>query len=298
MQLSCNGITIALDNRKGDVTFLSHAHSDHASGLKRQKKLIASEATRDLAGLNAELVSIKGTKMLDAGHIFGSRQLVVEEDGKKTIYTGDICLKKNIFGNSAEIQECDKLIIEATYGKDPQYDFPEPTEIYEQLASWVKKNDDSNIILGAYEMGKAQEIVKVLNDYCSVAPIVTEKTENFCQIYDRHGVNLDRIVVGSEEAEETMSKRFVAIVPMRHAKRYFASRLEHAFERETLCAVATGWALTYKFNADAAFPLSDHADFHDLLRYVQESNPKQIEFFAGDGSKLMAALKKGAVLNI
>lgn len=290
MQLLCNGTTIALDNRDGDVTFLSHAHSDHASGLKRQKKLISSKETLDLAGLDAELVSVPGTRMVDAGHIFGSRQLVAEEEGRKTVYTGDICLKKNIFGNVAEIAQCDRLIIEATYGSDPRYKFSNPFAVYQQLADWVRANDNSNIIIGAYELGKAQELVKVLNDYCSISPIVTEKAEKFCKVYEEHGMKLDRITIGSEESEEVMSHRFVGVVPMRHAKKYFASRLANAFERKTLCAVATGWALTYRFNADAAFPLSDHADFHDLLRYVQESNAKEIEFFAGNGKRVLEAL--------
>ena len=98
---------------------------------------------------------------------------------------------------------------------------------------------------------------------------------------------LDRLVVGSEEAEEEMSRRFVAIVPMGKAKRYFAARLEQAFERQTLCAVATGWALHYQFNADAAFPLSDHADFNDLVHYIEQSGAKEVEFFCGDGSHVL-----------
>jgi len=294
MQLSCDGLTIALDNRKGDVTFLSHAHSDHASGLKRQKKIICSAPTLDLAGLSADLVAVKGTRMLDAGHIFGSRQLVVEEDGQKTIYTGDISLKKNIFGHSAEIEECDRLIIEATYGSNPEYDFPEPVEVYEEIKKWVFSNEQSNILIGAYDMGKAQELVKILNEYCGLAPVVTKKAERFCAIHEDHGLKLDRVAVGTDEAEEVMSKRFVAIVPMRHAKRYFANRMADAFERKTLCAVATGWAMTYSFNTDASFPMTDHASFHDLLDYIEQSNPKEIEFFAGDGSKLLRSFRTKA----
>ncbi|MFH2100785.1 MAG: hypothetical protein ABII71_01735 [Candidatus Micrarchaeota archaeon] len=294
MQLQCDGLTIALDNSKGDVTFLSHAHSDHASGLKRQKKIICSAPTLDLAMLSAERVKVKGARMLDAGHIFGSRQLVVEEDGMKSIYTGDISTKPNAFGHSAKIEECDRLIIEATYGSSPEYDFPEPGEIYRDIGKWVTSNESSNLLIGAYDMGKAQELVKILNEYAGIAPVVTEKAEGFCKIHEDHGLKLDRVAVGSDEAEEVMSKRFVAIVPMRRAKRYFANRLADAFGRHTLVAVATGWAMSYSFNTDASFPLTDHASFHDLLKYIEESNPKEIKFFAGDGSRLLERLRSKA----
>jgi putative mRNA 3-end processing factor len=295
MQLSCNGTTIALDSSKGDVTFLSHAHSDHASGLKRVKKIISSPATLELANLKAEPVEVKGAKMLDAGHIFGSRQLLVEEDGKKTVYTGDISLKENIFGSKAEIPQCDRLIIEATYGGMPEYHFPSNHNVYSEIEKWVKSNDGSNLLIGAYEMGKAQELIKVLNDYCGLAPVVTEKTERNCIIFEKNGIHLDRVVVGSDEAEEAMSHRFVGIVPMRLAKRYFANRLSDAFGRTTLCAVATGWAMTHRFSADNSFPLSDHADFHDLKNYIESSGAKEVEFFCGDGSLLKDSLSGNGI---
>src|SRR4029078_12158442 len=45
-------------------------------------------------------------------------------------------------------------------------------------------------------------------------------------------------------------------------------------------AVLTGWALdpgaTYRYQVDAAFPLTDHADYPDLLRYVELVNPQRV----------------------
>jgi len=293
MRVPCKGINIGLDSPKGDVSFLSHAHSDHTSGLKRMKEMLSTPETLELADIPAEVVDVPGTKMIDAGHILGARQLLIEDDGQRTLYTGDICVKPNIFGMKAEPVHCDRLIMEATYG-NPDYNFPSPEETYEDIQRWVRDNDKANIIIGAYEMGKAQEIIKVLNE-CGVAPVVTEKTERVVSVYERYGVPLDRVVVGSDEAEDVMSRRFVAVVPMGKAKRYFAKRLEEAFERETLCAVGTGWALHYRFNTDAAFPLSDHADFNDLVWFAEQTEAKKIEFFCGDGSAVLSALKKNAL---
>lgn len=294
MYIPCNGVKIGLDDPDGDLSFLSHAHSDHTNGLKKQTKIISSPETRDLAALDAELIQPIYTKLLDAGHILGSRQLAVENDGKRIVYTGDFSIKPNIFGWKAEIPQCDRLIMEATYG-DPSYCFPPLEEIHGEISKWVRQNDSSNLVLGCYELGKAQEMIRILNDN-SIAPIVTKKTAWFCDIYEKYGVKLDRVVVGSEEAEEIMQRRFVAILPMHKAKRYFAFRLAQAFERKTLCAVATGWALHYRFDSDAAFPLSDHADFDDLVYFVEQTGAKKTEFFCGDGSRVLAAVK-GASLS-
>lgn len=294
MRIPCGTLSIGLDSPDGDIPFLSHAHSDHTSGLKRRQRMVSSPETLDLAGIGAELAAIPEAKLIDAGHILGARQLVAGHDGGRTAYTGDFSAKPNIFGWKADIPQCDRLIMDATYG-DPAYVFPQLEDTYAQISGWLKENDSCNIIIGCYELGKSQEMVKILNE-SGIAPVVTEKTEAFCSVYGKYGIKLDRAVVGSEEAEEAMSRRFVAIVPMWKARRYFARRLSEAFGRDTLCAVATGWALHYRFNADIAFPLSDHADFRDLVWFVEQTGAKEVEAFCGDCSRVIAAAK-GAILN-
>jgi len=298
MRIRCRGIHIGLDGPGGDLPFLSHAHSDHTGGIKNEERIIATAETLALAGLDAEPASLEGAELLDAGHILGARMLAADCDGERTVYTGDFCVKPNIFGMKAQIPQCDRLIMEATYG-NPDYVFPPHEEVHGQIRHWVSGNNDANLIIGCYELGKAQEVIRILNG-CSVAPVVTQKTESFCSIYEKSGLKLDRIVVGTDEAEEAMSRRFVALVPMGKAKRYFAHRLAQAFERKTLCAVATGWALHYRFNTDAAFPLSDHADFNDLVDFVGGTGAKKVEFFTGDGSHVLRRSRAatGAVLNL
>ncbi|MFH1521252.1 MAG: hypothetical protein ABID61_06410 [Candidatus Micrarchaeota archaeon] len=295
MQIPCNGLVIGLDSSEGGIAFLSHAHSDHTKGIKRHKQIISSFETLDLAGLELDpLPEPNGVKMIDAGHILGAKQLVADCDGEIVVYTGDICTKPNIFGMKAEIPQCDKLIIEATYG-DPRYVFPPAEDVHAMVHKWINDNQQNNLLIGCYELGKAQEMIRILNE-CGVVPIVPKKTEAFCSIYEKYGVKLDRIEVGTEEAEETMKKSFVSIVPMSKAKRYFAYRLAQAFERPTFCAVATGWALHYRFDTDTAFPLSDHADFHDLIDYVEQSEAKKVEFFCGDGKEVLKS-RRGILLN-
>ncbi len=292
MRVPCSGISIGLDSPEGELSFLSHAHSDHTNGMKRLERVISSPETLALAGMRAVPASHGRARMIDAGHILGARQLVVEGDGERVVYTGDFSVKPTVFGFRADIPQCDRLIMEATYG-DPAYVFPPLEDVHRDISRWIAANEKSNLLIGCYELGKAQEAIRIANE-CGIAPVVTPKTDSFCSVYERFGHKLDRAVIGSEEAEEAMAKRFVAIVPMGKAKRYFAHRLAQAFERPTLCSVATGWALHYRFDTDAAFPLSDHADFGDLVGFVEQTGAKHVEFFCGDGSAVLRRLKDGA----
>lgn len=290
MILQCNGTSIGLDDGKGDISFVSHAHADHTNGVKSKEELISTEETIALGELKGKIKSLKNVKLLEAGHMLGSRQLLVENDGKSTVYTGDIRLTDSILFKGAEIPQAEEVIIEATYG-DPSFEFPSNEEVYSSIKEWVKENSDKNLLIGGYEMGKSQELIAILNQYCSVVPVVNERIARLAEIYNKFGKKLDFIKLGTDEAEEEMKGPFVAVVPPKHAKRYFAKRMEDAFERKTLCAFASGWTLKYQYNADIGFTLSDHADFHDLKKYIEESGAKKVSFFCGTAKYLEKEFK-------
>ncbi|MEI6106172.1 MAG: MBL fold metallo-hydrolase RNA specificity domain-containing protein, partial [Opitutae bacterium] len=60
-------------------------------------------------------------------------------------------------------------------------------------------------------------------------------------------------------------------------------------------AIATGWALDaaarYRQPCDAAFPLSDHADFPDLLAFVDQVRPKLVYTLHGFAREFAATLR-------
>ena len=59
--------------------------------------------------------------------------------------------------------------------------------------------------------------------------------------------------------------------------------------------MATGWALDpgaiYRNGCDAAFPLSDHADFPDLLALVDRVQPKVVYTLHGFAKEFAATLR-------
>ena len=296
--LHVGGRAVALDvaGEGGQLCFVSHAHSDHTAALKRGANIIASDATLEIAHAvgAARVHSVDGLvyELLPAGHMLGSRQLRIEGDGGVFTYTGDMKMGPSLTAEEVIIKETDELLIDATFG-DPSISFPERSELYDAIAKWVsgKYNEGKIVLLGAYSVGKAQELVALLNRYCSITPIVSERAERACAAYEKFGVRLERACVGSEAAEELMRGGFVAILPIRKVDRELSVRVSRFYGREAVCAVATGWAARMRFPTDAAFPLSDHADFRGILEYIELSWAKRVVTF-GDGKALSSELRK------
>src|SRR3954470_6268475 len=66
--------------------------------------------------------------------------------------------------------------------------------------------------------------------------------------------------------------------------------------RNRRTAVLTGWALDpgakFRYGCDAAFPLTDHADYPDLVRYVELVKPKLVLTLHGFASAFAADLRE------
>ncbi|MCX6776421.1 MAG: hypothetical protein NTY73_00380 [Candidatus Micrarchaeota archaeon] len=298
MNLKMGGTDIALDGCGRANCFVSHAHSDHVSALRSSgKSILASEETLALAGHSGDISHFKcdgvKVKLLNSGHILGSKQLRAECNGESFLYTGDFKLHDSLTMKGAEVENCDVLLMESTYGS-PEMVFPERDFVYSCMARWVRSNLERGaiVMLGGYSIGKAQELVKLANEYLGIAPVVESNIEKACSVYEKFGTKLDRIPVRTDEAEEIMKHEFLSIVTPPSASRSFCSKLEGIYNRKVVCAVASGWALRFAYSADRAFPLSDHADFNQLIEYAERSSPKRIYCTHGETIRLASELRK------
>lgn len=286
-------LAVALESEGGDATYISHAHSDHAGYGKKAEKVICSEETAALIGAKGKEIAHEGAKLLDAGHMLGSTQLSAGVEGGTFVYTGDFKLEAGITTKGAQIpKECDYLLIEGTYG-EPKAVFPKREEVFGEMQKWVERNKEKTIVFGAYETGKAQEIIGFLNKYCSITPVVSEKMDEVCKIYGKFGVKLERVRAGTREAEDVCrGGGFVAVLPMREANEGLCQKLSGVYGREALCALATGWKYRRVFSANRVFCLSDHADFDGIMEYVNGANPKKIYCTHGNEKVLSRELQK------
>ncbi len=298
LNLEVSGHRIALDTSgsPGQACFVSHAHSDHIAALKNpHATIIASDETLALAGAeNKRAQPLEGirTSLLPSGHMLGSSQLRVEWDSQSFTYTGDFKLGESLTAKTAEVKETEKLLIEGTFG-NPNTKFPERSEVYDSISKFVSKNYNAGhiVLLGGYSLGKAEELVAIVNKFCGLKPIVNDSIERACKVYEKFGVRLDRAAIGSPEADGLMHSNFVAIMPFHQVNFELATKLSRAHRRSVFSAVATGWAGTMRFPVDKAFPLSDHADFPQLLGYIETAKPKEIFCCHGNEERLSRELR-------
>jgi putative mRNA 3-end processing factor len=101
--------------------------------------------------------------LLNAGHIPGSSQALVEAEGKRVVYTSDFNLKPTRLVGSADCSygDLDALIIESTYAKE---DHPDREEGEKQLVAACNAivEDGGTVLIPAFGVGRSQEIMCML----------------------------------------------------------------------------------------------------------------------------------------
>lgn len=296
--LHLTGSPLSFDaRRKSELSFVSHAHSDH---IARHERVIATKATLrfmehrlgpiqsalpvpyhrpfELGRLNVEL--------LPAGHVLGSAQIrITREDGHRIVYTGDISLDPSMTAEATQIAECDTLVIESTFGH-PRFRFPDRDAVYSEVADWATKNLQRGVrpILYAYSLGKGQEAIKQLTSrglkLCAHASI-----HDISMLYTELGTPIDvRRFDGTFEPDE------VGIFPPFGR----SQAMKKVMPRAT--AVLTGWAIepwaARRYAADVAFCVSDHADFPALVKIAKASHAREIITHHGFAKELAVELNK------
>ncbi|HYA32692.1 MAG TPA: MBL fold metallo-hydrolase RNA specificity domain-containing protein [Candidatus Bathyarchaeia archaeon] len=273
-----DGLRYRLDPRTyspDEINLVSHGHSDHLPTRCHGKSVVMSGVTQQLLKLRrratADILHDENVRPLDAGHVVGSRMFFLE--GKRTVlYTGDFCTKQKFFSRGAEPKDADVLIVESTFGSE-EYVFPATKNVAAQIQQCVDSciNNDESVTVIAYPFGKAQELTHVLCDY---DPFVDKGIYEINAAlrsfgYDFHDQLFDATLV--TESREP----FVLITSGRSA---FPG--DKGFRGKIRSLAVSGWAINRGFKyfrgVDYAFALSDHADFQDLLRFVDGCNPETV----------------------
>jgi Cft2 family RNA processing exonuclease len=285
-----------------DRCVISHAHSDH---IAEHRAIVATPETARLFQHRrgeAEVESLRygerrdygryALTMYPAGHCLGSAQILVEADGERLVYTGDIKLRPNVSAEQAVVVPCDTLVMESTFG-DPQYRFPPDVATYDRLYAACDRalSDDAVPIVLAYSLGKSQEALELLlrrgyrvtlhGAVWNVSEIYRECGVKFSGEYERYDREhlKGRVLIAPPGCRR---QPMVSNIPRRHL------------------IMLTGWAVSksapymYK-GVDLVLPLSDHADFDDLVRLARESGAQRI--ITMHGAKKFAGLLRELGLN-
>ncbi len=295
--------------RKSDVSFVSHAHSDH---IARHAHVVATRETIRL--MEHRLGPLESSRALDyrvptvlgpegatetsrageglhielfsAGHVLGSAQIrVTRADGHRVVYTGDFSMEPSLTAAPTEIASCDTLVMESTFGS-PKFRFPSKREVYDEVADWSRRHLEQGVrpLLLAYSLGKSQETIKQL----------TERGLKVCAHPSIHDIALRYTELGmpieARRYDETFQDGEVGVFPP-FGRDQIIKRMPGK-----ITAVLTGWAMepwaARRYGADRAFPISDHADFPSLMAYAKACNTREIITMHGFADELAAALRK------
>lgn len=297
------GMDLWLDpHRAKSTAFVSHAHADH---FAKHETIICSERTHALirkryGAPKSKVISLAyGERygfnedyhlhLLPAGHIFGSAQIYLTRisDGATLLYTGDFKVRQSYSAELIEAEKADTLIMETTFGL-PHFRFPPTEEIVASIVKFCRETLEENEIpiLFGYSLGKAQEILAALTD--ARLPVMLHKT-----VYDMTTVY--------EQFQETFPEYtkldfkapggHVLIMPPSVGRSQAVRRL-----RNTRTAMLSGWALQssaiYRYQVDAVFPLSDHADYPGLMEYVARVQPKLVYTLHGYAAEFARDLRE------
>ena len=298
--LCLNGLNISLDKREpgSDLDFISHAHSDHTSAAKASKHVLASEQTIQLIGSAYETsVANAGetasARLLESGHMLGAKQLYMDctETGRRTIYTGDFNMQKTKTAKAIDIVEADCLIMNATY-PDPEVIFGDRCDVEADMQDWTSNALKKGIVLfSAYAMGKAQELVALFNEV-GIRPVVSRKISTINKVYEKNGIALEYASAYDDHYnfEDALKGDFVGITERRDLDKLSAG-LSTVHGKKVSTAVATGFAKVFRFNTDAQFPLSDHADFTQSIEYMEAVGAKEVLTYGQNCEKFAANIR-------
>ncbi|HJW38494.1 MAG TPA: ATP-dependent DNA ligase [Candidatus Udaeobacter sp.] len=281
--------------------FISHAHSDH---IAPHEEIIVSERTSRLLqhrmpGHRIEHVLSFGEKravngldliLLPAGHIFGSAQCFLFAGHETLLYTGDFKLRPGKSAEPAQWRHADTLIMETTFGL-PRYRFPPTEQVIDQIVAFCRETIEAAqvpVLLG-YSLGKAQEILCSL-DGAGLTPMLHGSVYRMTRIYEQFGQSFCKYV--RYNANDVAGK--VLICPPSANRSQMLGKIP-----QRRVAIISGWAVdpnaVYRYGVDAAFPLSDHADYDALIRYVELVRPRRVFTLHGFAAEFASDLRTRGV---
>ncbi|MFP4001596.1 MAG: MBL fold metallo-hydrolase RNA specificity domain-containing protein [Thermoplasmata archaeon] len=288
-----NGNSIILDPTKQvENGIVTHGHLDHLvkdsymtpptldilgvrKGEKRGKEI--------LYGFPNQIDGFEVT-LYPAGHVFGSAMVKVED----VLYTGDFNPHGGKTCKRAAAYDCDTLIIESTYGQK-KYKLPPKDEVTEDLIAWTEHQlEEGPVIFGAYQFGKAQELIALLNEM-GERPYTTEKIADISNVYNSYDQELEF------DIWDRPTGNYTAVVPPGELKKP-GNMIRRAKNQGGSSAYLSGWCAFFPFynsmEIDAQFPFSDHAGFNDLLEFVKKCDPEKVYTVHGSSKEFAEAVRE------
>jgi putative mRNA 3-end processing factor len=264
-------------HRACDRAIITHGHSDHARAghgavLATHETIAIMQARYGAACAGAfeakaygETTAINGVgvRLVPAGHILGSAQIVLDWKGQRAVVSGDYKRAADPTCAPFELVACDVFVTEATFGLPVFRHEAAEREIARLLQSLHTEAGRTHLV-GAYGLGKCQRVIRQLREAGYDAPIYLHGAMTaLCDLYTAHGIELGdlRPVVNTDA--KAMAGQIVMCPPSALADRW-ARRFA-----DPVAAFASGWmrirGRARQRGVELPLVISDHADWPELI---------------------------------
>ncbi len=276
--------------RPVDRALITHGHSDHArSGhehVMATEETLAIMALRygeDFAGSTqpiayGETIRIGGVNVTfhPAGHVLGSAQICVEHGGLRIVASGDYKRQSDPTCAPFEPIACDVFITEATFAL-PVFCHPDATREVGRLLESVRQFPERAHLVGAYALGKAQRVIRLLRDAGYAEPIyIHGALAKLCDFYQEQGIDLGRLEPATIDrgARDQFAGAIVVGPPSA-----FVDRWARRFP-DPVAAFASGWMRirqrAKQRGVELPLIVSDHCDWEELTVSIRETEAEEV----------------------
>ena len=269
---------------------VTHGHSDHARA--GHGSVLATRETLDImairygddfadqtqAAVLGETIDVGGVSVTfhPAGHVLGSAQICVEMDGLRIVASGDYKTRPDPTCAPFEPIRCDVFITEATFGL-PVFRHPDPAEEIGRLLHSVAQFPERTHLVGAYALGKAQRVIRLLRDAGHDRTIyIHGALTRLCDYSESRGIALGPLAPATVErgAKDQFAGEIVVGTPSA-----FADRWARRFPDPVAC-FASGWMRirqrARQRGVELPLILSDHSDWDELTATILDTGASEV----------------------
>jgi putative mRNA 3-end processing factor len=269
--------------RPVERALITHGHADHArpghSHVLATRETLGIMALRYGATFAEQTqIAVLGVKQRigdvtvsfhPAGHVLGSAQIAVEANGMRIVVSGDYKRVTDPTCLPFEAIPCDVFVSEATFGL-PVFRHPDTRGEVAKLLQSLQLFPERAHLVGAYALGKAQRLVKLIREAGYERPIyVHGAMEKLMAFYQSEGVDLGAIVPVKAEDRAKLKGEIILCPP---------GSLQDVWSRkfpDPVAAFASGWMQTRararQKGVELPLIVSDHADWPDLCRTIVDT---------------------------
>jgi putative mRNA 3-end processing factor len=267
---------------------ITHGHADHARaghGLAvatpETLAIMAARYGEGFAGsvrplAYGETVSRDDVDvaLAPAGHVLGSAQAVVRWRGLTMVVSGDYKRRRDPTCPAFEPVPCDVFVTEATFAL-PVFRHPPDTGEIVRLLDSVAQFPERCHVVGAYSLGKAQRVIRLLREAGWDAPIfVHGALERLNALYESFGIDLGPLAPATGATKAALAGQ-IAIAPPSALATPWARRFPDPVD-----AFASGWmrirARARQQGVELPLIISDHADWDELTGTLEELRPGEV----------------------